>query len=343
MAIIRDGDTYGGEDLYVSFREGDEYSKPLNLGTDINSFLDDFTPFLAADNKTLYFSTYGRRGYGSADIFVSRRLDDTWTKWSKPENLGPEINTTGWDAYLSVQASGKLAYMVSGKNSLGSLDIFSITLPKAARPEALVLIKGKVLDKKTGKPLSTTIAYYDLSDNSQISTAISDPNTGEYSLTLPAGKKYSFLAKKEKYFAISENLDVLKIEEYQEIERDLYLVPIEKDAVIRLNNIFFESGKAELQSESYADLNRLADVLLKNATMKIEVQGHTDNVGSDATNQALSKKRAKAVYNYLKNSRNIPARQLTSRGYGEKHPVTSNSTKAGKAKNRRVQFKILAK
>jgi len=343
MSVIRDGDTYGGEDLYVSFKEGEKYSKPLNLGNTINSFSDEFTPFMAADNKTLYFSSYSFNGYGSADIFVSRRLDDSWTKWSKPENLGPEINGDGWDAYLSVEASGKYAYLVSGKNSLGSLDIFAITLPKSARPDPIVLIKGKVLDKKTNKPLSTEIAYYDLETGKLISTAISDPEDGKYSLTLPAGKKYSFLAMKDNYFAISENLDVLKIEEYQEIERDLYLVPIEKDAVIRLNNIFFETNKAVLHRDSHSDLDRLVELLNKHPEMKIEIQGHTDNVGSDASNLTLSKKRAKAVYDYLKNTKNIKESQISSKGYGEKKPVESNKTTAGKAKNRRVEFKIISK
>ncbi len=268
-SVIRGKDTYGGEDLYVSFKEGNSYSKPLNLGTNINTFDDDFTPFLAADNKTLYFATYGRRGYGSADIYVSKRLDESWTNWSKPENLGPEINTSEWDAYLSVTASGEDAYLVSGQNSLGGLDIFTITLPKSARPEPIVLITGKVLDQKTNKPLSTEIFYFNLSNSELISSAISNPKTGEYSLTLPAGRKYSFLAMKDNYFSISENLDVLEIDEYKEINRNLYLAPIEVDAVIRLNNIFFATGKSNLQTESYAEINRLVEMLDQNPSMKI--------------------------------------------------------------------------
>ncbi len=341
-SVIRTGDTHGGEDLYVSFKEGDVYTKPMNMGTDINSFDDDFTPFLAADNKTLYFASYGRRGYGSADIYVSRRLDESWTKWSEPENLGPEINTADWDAYLTLSASGESAFLVSGQNSFGSLDIFTIPLPKSARPEPIVLILGQVLDQKTNKPLATEIYYYDLSNGELISTAISDPKTGNYSLTLPAGRKYSFLAMKEAYFPISENLDVLKIDEYQEIERNLYLALIEVDAVIRLNNIFFKTGKSDLQKESYAEINRLVEMLKLNPGMKIEIQGHTDDRGSETSNMNLSEKRAKSVYDYLINTKKMKSSRITYKGYGESIPIKSNKTAAGRTQNRRVEFKIIS-
>ncbi len=336
-------DSYGKEDLYVCFKDGEKYSKPLNLGADVNTFAGDFTPFLAADNKTLYFASYGRRGYGSSDVYVTRRLDDSWTKWSKPKNLGPEINTKGWDAYLSVTASGEAAYLVSTINSLGDLDIFTITLPKSARPEPIVLITGKVLDKETNNPLATEIYYYDLSNGKLISTAISDPTTGKYNLTLPAGKKYSFLAMKDKYFPISQNLNVLKIKKYKEINKNLYIAPIKKNAIIRLNNIFFESGKSRLQPESYAEIDRLVKMLKLNSSMKIEIQGHTDDRGGDAANMALSKKRAKSVYNYLIKIKKIKSSRITYNGYGEKKPVTTKKTATARALNRRVEFKIISK
>ncbi|MEN8123241.1 MAG: hypothetical protein ABFS35_23085, partial [Bacteroidota bacterium] len=162
MSIERD-DTYGQKDLYVSFRLPDgNYSQPFNMGPDINTFLNEGTPFIAPDNKTLYFYSYGHPGYGSADIFVSKRLDNSWRKWSKPKNLGPTINSNDWDTYYSISAKGDFAYIVSTKGSLGNEDIQEIKLSEEARPDPVVLIYGKVYNKKTKKPIGVDIVYENL-------------------------------------------------------------------------------------------------------------------------------------------------------------------------------------
>jgi outer membrane protein OmpA-like peptidoglycan-associated protein len=340
MAVERE-QTYGEKDLYVSFQlKGQEYSVPLNLGPVVNTTQGEISPFLAADNTTLYFSSDGHPGYGENDIFLTRRLDDTWTNWSKPENLGKPINTNDWDAYYSVPASGEYAYFVSAKSGFGNSDIFKIKLPEMARPNPVVLVKGKVLNQKTNTPLQAIINYFDLQNAAISGTAMSNPETGYYQITLPAGRLYGFLASSEKFISVSENIDLKELGEYKELERDLYLVPIEIGEKVRLNNIFFETGKWDLLPESFNELDKLVRMLNDNPDMAIEINGHTDNVGNDDSNLQLSQKRAAAVVNYLL-EKGISNTRLDSKGFGETQPVAANETDEGRALNRRVEFVII--
>ena len=333
-------DSHGGKDLYVSFLQPDgTWSAPKNLGPDVNSAADEATPFLASDGETLYFASEGFAGYGSMDMYITRRLDSTWQHWSEPENLGPQLNTPGWDAYYTVPASGEFAYFVSTENSIGMGDIFRVKLPEALRPRPVLLVSGRVVDAKTGTPVTAIIKYENLETGKDIGSARTSPGTGAYKITLPAGETYGYRAEAPGYVPVSENLDLTKVTEYQEIERDLTLVPIEKGEVVRLNNIFFETAKAELRPESFAELDRVVKLLNDNPSMEIAIGGHTDNVGTAAVNNELSQARAQAVANYLV-SKGINVKRLRVKGYGDTKPVASNDTDAGRQQNRRVEFTI---
>ncbi len=340
MAVKRE-DSRGRRDIYVSFKQGNSYSKPLNIGYVVNSELDEMSPFLAPDDRTLYFSSNGHQGYGSNDVFVTRRLDDTWTKWTKPENLGPEINSTSWDAYLTVNASGEYAYMVSSENSTNnSDDIFRIKLPESAKPLPVTLIKGKVIHAKTAAPLYAEIVYHDLKTGNVVGKALSDPKTGDYQIVLPSGKLYGFLAEKEQYYPISNFVDASALKAFNEVHYDLKLSPIEVGEEIRLNNLFFDTDKSDLKQTSELELDRLVRFLKNNPNISIQINGHTDNVGQAAYNVALSERRAQSVVNYLI-SKGIAKERLTSKGFGMTKPVASNDTAEGKASNRRVEMRIL--
>ncbi|MFI5201093.1 MAG: OmpA family protein [Candidatus Kapaibacterium sp.] len=333
-------DSYGGKDLYVSFLQPDgTWSAPKNLGPDVNSAADEATPFLASDGETLYFASEGFAGYGSMDMYITRRLDSTWQHWSEPEDLGSQLNTPGWDAYYTVPASGEYAYFVSTENSIGMGDIFRVKLPEALRPRPVLLVSGRVVDAKTGTPVTAIIKYENLETGKDIGSARTSPGTGAYKITLPAGETYGYRAEAPGYVPVSENLDLTKVTEYQEIERDLMLVPIEKGEIVRLNNIFFETAKAELRPESFAELDRVVRLLEDNPSMEIAIGGHTDNVGTAAINNALSQSRAQAVANYLV-SKGISVKRLRVKGYGDTKPVASNDTDAGRQQNRRVEFTI---
>ncbi|MDK2772519.1 MAG: OmpA family protein [Flavobacterium sp.] len=323
----------GKKDLYVSFlNEDDTWTKPMSLGKVVNTFEEETNPFLASDGKTLYFSSKGHPGYGGYDLFVTKRLDDTWKNWSTPQNLGNVINSAKTELSIFLTAKGDKAYVGRSK------DIWEIT--NTVKQDPVVLIKGKVFDSKTKKVLSAPIVYNNLLTNKELGTAISDPTTGAYSIVLPYGQRYSFMAQKEGYYAVTENVDVSSLTDYKEIVVDLYLNPIEKGQTIRLNNIFFDSGKYDLLPESNAELDRLYKVLKENQKLKIEIAGHTDAVGSDANNMTLSNNRANAVMQYLV-TKGIGKERLTSKGYGETKFIATNDTEEGKQLNRRVEFVIL--
>ena len=340
MAIQRD-DTYGENDIYVSFLQPTgEFSEPLNLGPTVNTFAWEASPFLAPDGVTLYFST---AGYGNNDIFMTQRLDSTWTKWSIPLNMGPAINSAEWDAYYTVAASGKFAFVASRQGGIeNSLDLFYVKLPQALKPRPVVLIHGKVLNSKTRTPLGSNINYNILSTNKEVGIASSNEKDGSYKIILPAGETYSFLAQKDGFYSVGENIDVTKVSVYTEIQRDLLLAPIEVGEAIRLNNLFFDFNKALLRKESFPELGRVIELLKKNPTMKIEIAGHTDNVGADDINNKLSNERANAVKQYL-NVNGIDANRISSRGYGKTKPIAENTSDEGRQKNRRVEFTILSK
>ena len=334
-------DSFGEKDIYVSFlnEDGDEFSQPQNLGPVLNTAGDESSIFVAGDG-TIYFSTDGLPGYGSNDIFMSRKLDDTWLNWAPPLNMGSSINSSDWDSYFVIPVKGEYAYMVSSESGFGRSDIFRIKVSEKARPEPVVLIKGKVLDSKTNDPIEAAISYRDLIDDKELGIAYSDKKTGKYQIILPYGRKYSFLAQKKGYFPISENIDVTDLEEFAEVTNDLELAPVEVGLVVRLNNIFFDFNKADLLPESFAELNRLVDLMNDNPKLKIEIGGHTDNKGDDAYNQNLSQQRVNSVVNYLK-EKGIDEGRFKGVGYGESQPIASNETEEGMQLNRRVEFKIL--
>lgn len=324
---------FGLKDLHVSFVEDDgSWSTPLNLGNVLNTYNEEANPFLASDGKTLYFSSKGQPGYGGYDLFVSKRLDDSWINWSKPQNLGNVINSSLDDLSLFLAAKGDKAFIGRGN------DIYEIN--NTAKQDPVILVKGKVYDSKTNQIISTAIVYNKLGNSNELGTAISDPKSESYSIVLPYGEKYSFMAEKDGYYAVTQNVDLLNLTEYKEITVDLYLNPIEKGQTIRLNNIFFDSGKYDLLSESNAELEKLHKVLVENKKLQIEISGHTDAVGADKDNLVLSTNRANAVMNYLL-AKGIQRERLTAKGYGETKFITTNETEAGKQQNRRVEFSII--
>jgi len=340
LSIERD-DTHGFNDLYVSNKKEDgTWSEPQNMGPGINTFSNEMSPFLAADNITLYYATQGLPGYGNYDIFISRRLDESWTNWSEPKNMGPNINTAGGDAYFTIPVIGEYSYLVSSGNSFGSADIFRVKVAEEARPIPVALISGKVVDKNTDDGLGAVITYFDLETNEEIGTARSDPNDGSYQIALPSGHIYSYSAMTDGYYGISENIDLRDMDQYSNIRKDLVMAPLEAGGIIRLNNIFFEFDKSELLPASVIELDNLVRTMNANPKMTIIIKGHTDFVGSDAYNQKLSEERAKAVFVYLQGKG--LGHRASSIGYGETKPVATNDTDEGRAQNRRVEFEILS-
>lgn len=298
LLSIERNDSYGHLDLYVSFlQKNGRFSIPKNLGSTINTSYEDGTPFLAADGKTLYFSSSGHGGYGSTDIFVSKRLDDTWRNWSEPLNLGPEINSNDWEGYYSITASGSSAYLVSNKGNqhIGAEDVYKVIPPPGSRPDPVLLVKGKVYNAKTKTPIRAKIIYYDLDNNKEMGDALSNSADGKYQVILPADNQYSFLSFKGGYYPVSENLEVGKIDEYTEKYVNLYLHPIEVGEEIPLNNIFFLGETDELAIKSEPELERLAIFMEKYPDMTIKINSGNlkkiQNIKKNLVAKGISDKR----------------------------------------------------
>lgn len=331
-------------DIYVSFLLKDStWSEPKSLGKKINlPQYDEMTPYLAADGVTLYFSSNRPGGIGDNDIWMTRRLDSSWTRWTDPVNLGEPINTPDWDAFFTLDAGGEYAYMTSSANSYGESDIVRVKLLEKEKPNPVVLVSGNVYNKKTMKPLSASLIYETLPDGTEAGNGVSNPDDGSFKIVLPYDQNYMIRATADHFFAQSENLnlDSLVRAGYKEIHKDLYLVPIEIGQVVRLNNVFFDFDKWDLRPESFVELDRVVKLLNENPAIEIEMSAHTDSYGSDDYNFRLSDNRARSVMEYIL-SKGIDPKRITSHGYGETVPVAPNDTPENRQLNRRVEFKIL--
>ncbi|MBI3259717.1 MAG: OmpA family protein [Ignavibacteriae bacterium] len=341
LCLNRD-EGYGNQDIYMSFQEADStWTTPRNIGKTINTAGDESTVFLAPDTRTMFFSSSGHNGYGDKDIFVSTRLDSTWLNWSEPLNMGPKVNSIGGDAYYSVDVSGKNAYYVSTRGKMDNSDIFHITLPPSLQVAPAVLVEGNVYNAKTQLPVRATILYEDLKTGKEVGMAQTNPNTGEYKIVLPAGNIYGFRAEGENAIPVSEHLDLRELKQFRTVRYDLTLVPLEVGQKVLLNNLFFDYKQSVIQPESYPELKRMADVLRRNQTTRIMINGHTDDIGSDDYNIQLSKERAEAVLEFFV-KQGVQRSQIETQGLGKSHPVSPNDTEQERQKNRRVEFIILA-
>lgn len=340
--------THGSDDLYVCFydRATRRFSAPRNLGSVLNTAGPEVTPHLAADGVTLYFASSRPGGLGGLDLWMTRRLDDSWTRWTAPRNLGPAVNSPGDDLYLRLPADGNQAVFASnhdGARATPTRDLYSVTLPAELLPQPVLLVRGRVRDQATGQPLMASISYQRLPSGEELGTALTDTATLEYRMILPSGQNYGFLALAPGYVAVAENLDVRLPagQKYAELERDLSLARLEVGATIRLNNLFFDFGRAELRPASRPELERVVRLLRTEPRLSLELAGHTDAVGSDSLNRDLSERRARAVQQYLA-TQGIEEWRTVVRGYGATVPLASNATEADRQRNRRVEIRILS-
>ncbi|KAA0989357.1 OmpA family protein [Dyadobacter aurulentus] len=341
IIAVQRADTEGSRDLYISFLQKDNtWSEPRNLGPVINSADDEGTPFLALDNKTLYFSSQGHSGYGEADLFLTRRLDDTWLNWSKPENLGPAINSPLWDAFINIPATGDYAYFSASDKSLGQEDIFRIRMSPEIKPEPVAVLSGNVFEGQTTKPVKSDIVADIKESNEAFAKASYDAETGEYRLVLPLKEIYKISALAEGYFPVSEDIDLSGDSTFRTIRKNLYLQPIKAGQQIRLNNTMFMQSSSEVVPSSFAELDRIVSTMNSYPAMEILLEGHTDNQGEVQKNVKLSADRVEQVKKYLL-SKGIEGKRIQTKAWGPARPIASNATEQTRQRNRRVEFTIL--
>ena len=327
-------------DIYTTaLQEDGTWSKPEKLGANVNTAYQEESVQIHPDGRTLYFSSNGHPGFGGLDIFVSRKEEDG--SWGKALNLGYPINTGADENSLLVSADGEVAYFASDREGgLGDLDLYSFELYPEARPLAVSFIRGKVTDRTNGQPVEADVQLYDLATGKLTTGAYSDPRTGEFLVCIPAGRSYALNASSEGYLFFSQNYDVAAGTPKEPYSLNVPLSPLTAGSVIALRNIFFNTASYELLPTSNAELDKLTALLKSNPTLRIELGGHTDNVGADAANLTLSDQRAQAVRDFVI-AQGIDASRITAKGYGETKPVATNDTEEGRALNRRTEVTVL--
>ncbi len=346
--IIFSGNRAGGRgkiDLWQTSRQPNgKWTKPENLGPLLNTGGEDQTPFLHPDGQTLYYTSDSLPGMGGKDIYFSRRQPDG--SWGAPQNLGYPINTKGEDVMLTVSLDGRTAYYATNRpGGQGRLDMYSFELPEYARPRPVTYARARVTDALTGYPIVAKVDFIDLKTGQSYVSAFTKKD-GTTLVCLPAGTDYALNVSKEKYLFYSENFNLLETATFKEpFSLNIDLQPISGDSAVAggkpivLRNVFFETGSAELMPSSATELDRLATLLTESPKLRIQINGHTDNVGDDRSNLTLSENRARAVLNYLAGKK-VPVERLRSKGFGETKPMETNDTSEGRARNRRTEFVV---
>lgn len=328
-------------DLYIALRNPKGgWGIPFEIGSPVNTSLDERTPFLHSDFKTLYFSSNGHGGEGSFDVFKTTRLDDTWKNWSNPENLGAGVNTAKDEYGFYIPPSGNVAYLATRTTGYVDQDIMRVPLDSAARPEEQVVITGTLRDG-SGKTMSGEITVEDADSKKVIQTVMTRPD-GAYVFSIPKMARIYYYATGDSLVTTKKtfvNAATYKSEVAEEKVSFVTVKEAEKDGkALELRDLLFDFAKYDLRPESQSELQRIYTDL-KKFNWSIEIGGHTDNVGSTQSNLELSARRAQAVRDYLVGL-GYPATKITFKGYGPTVPLEDNNTEAGRARNRRVEITV---
>lgn len=330
---------YGRRDIWVSvLDETGIWSKARNVGAPINTAYDEISPFIHANGKVLYFASKGQVGFGGYDIFSSERNDQGW---SIPVNMGKPVNDFEDQFSLYITADGKKGYYSHEESGNGARSkIYEIEFPKEQQIRYKSnYVKGTVRDKKTGKELRARIELFNIEKNELEAVVESDSVTGEYLMVLTQGAEYAVYTNKKGYLFYSSNFNYSVVDNFEPIHMDIELEPVLRGSSVILKNIFFDTDQFELKEKSKTELQKIVRFLTDNQKVTFQISGHTDNTGNPAYNLQLSEKRARSVYNYLKNNGIDPAR-MSVKGFGQTKPRATNETEEGRSLNRRIEFAI---
>ena len=334
-------DGFGGIDIYVAYKnEKGFWEEAINLGPSINTKGDDQTPFIHADNQSLYFSSNGRAGFGGSDIYVSRKKIDG--NWTTPINLGYPINTYDNEGSIAVASNGATAYIASDRaDSRGELDIYKITLAENTRAFKTWFIKGQIVDAITKKTIAAELQIVDPASGYPMMEMQID-SMGQFLLALPYFDSLGLKINSPGHDYLSSILPIDSVKWMAGKRFDFVLTPIEKLFTKTFNQVYFETNAAILQAISSVELDALVRYLKNTSNAQILIEGHTDNTGTTAQNNLLSLQRANAIGDYLQ-QKGIADNRIQRKGLGATMPIADNNTAEGRAKNRRTNFTITLK
>ncbi len=333
------GAKIGNSDIFYCRKNiNGEWSKSVKMGSNINSEYDEESPYMHPDGKTFYFSSKGHSSMGGYDVFKSEAIG---LDWSMPVNLGYPLNTAADERNFVISANNDYAlYAAQHENQgMGGLDIYIITIPPTKKPD-LALLSGKITDELSGEPIEAKITITDNDLNEIVAEFHSNASTGEYLVSLPSGKNYGINIEKTLHVFYSENIYLKANSGFVPHQKNIQMPNLSKGSKMILRNIFFANASAQLSASSNAELDKLYKLMMDNPLMRIQILGHTDNIGEQNANQVLSQKRAESVAKYLI-TKGINPNRLQSRGFGSSKPLTNNTNEEDKAKNRRTEFIIL--
>lgn len=321
-------------EIYVADKKGNLYTNARALPAPINTGCEGY-PRIMSDNTTLVFSSFRNEGKGGYDLYESKLRSG---KWTKPVSL-EFINSTKDDELISVPASGDIIYLTNS-SSKGKEDIYRVNLPKEFRPDRSLTLEGVIREETTNKIIPATIKVNNINTKEKVLEIKNNEVTGKYSVILQEGEKYDLSISSKKRTFHSEVIDLQNVKNVDVVKKDVKLKPLIKNTSFILNNIFFGFDSANVKKESELELERVIVLMNENPTMKVEISAHTDDKGSDVYNNRLSQARAEAVVNYLV-SKGVVKERLTAKGYGKIQPSVPNDSDENRAKNRRVEFKVM--
>lgn len=329
---------YGRRDIWVTYLdENNQWTKAVNAGKNVNSQFDEISPFIHANNRTLYFASNGLPGYGGYDIYF---VEKTAGGWSQPKNMDAPLNDHEDQFSLYITADGAKGYYVH-EDAGATSRIMEVIIPEEDRLRFRSnYVAGVVTDRQTGKPLAADIELVDINTNEPESVVVSDSVTGDYLIVLTQGSEYALYVSKKGYLFQSLNFNYSEVKDFEPIMLDIQLDRAAAGSVSVLKNVFFDTDRYDLKEKSKTELHKVIRFLQDNPEIRVEIGGHTDNVGSDPYNRQLSERRAQAVFAYLSDNGVDPAR-LRTKGYGPDRPVGDNATEDGRQLNRRIEFRIL--
>ena len=330
----------GGLDIWKStMKEDSTWTEPVNLGDSVNGPKDQMAPFIHHDGVSLYFASEYHLGLGGFDIFKAKQ--DSNGNFNVVENLGYPINTHRDEFGLIINAKGDMAYYASDMQPENRRDIYRFEMPQEIRPIPASYFKGIVYDIKTNRRLQANFELIDINTGDLVQKSISNKERGEFLLTLPSSRNYLLNVSKDGYLFYSDNFSFEGLHDVTDpFVKDIPLSPIIVGERIILKNVFFDTDSHTLKPESKIELDKIVNFLLLNKGLNVEIGGHTDNVGTEAHNKVLSENRAQEVVDYLVNN-GIDVERVSYKGYGFSEPISDNTTKEGRAKNRRTELKIM--